>query len=174
MSAVQVSIVGLIVAVAAFGATFWQGTLLRRQIAQNDKINSAHFYQNITVQWIEFDKMLVERADLWPYFHADEPIPDDSRTCAELACMSVMIANMAELCVTSEDVLGDFSGDWDSYFAYVYEHSPYFQTFWMRYGSMWSPRVNQSFIVNPPDFGEQSIHEIFRRPERSAVQHVAG
>ncbi|GIE87073.1 hypothetical protein [Actinoplanes regularis] len=164
MSGLQVSVVGLIVAVAAFWATFWQGTLLRRQIAQNAKINSAHFYQNITVRWLEFDKFLVERADLWPYFHADLPVPDDSKTCAELACMSVMMANMAEMCVTSEDVLGEYAGDWDSYFAYVYEHSPYFQTFWMQYGSMWSARVNQSFVRNPPNFGDQALKEIFLRP----------
>jgi len=172
MSALQVSIVGLIVAVAAFGTTFWQGTLLRRQIAQSAKVSSAHFYQNITVQWLEFDKFLVERADLWPYFHADVPVPEDSKTCAELACTSVMIANMAELCVTSEDMLGEYSGDWESYFAYVYDHSPYFQTFWMQFGSMWSARVNQSFVKNPPDFGDQALKEIFPHPEAQAFQHA--
>lgn len=86
--------------------------MLRRQIAQNANSISAHFYQNITARWLEFDKFLAERADLWPYFHADIPILDHEKTCVELACISVMMANMAEMCVTSEDVLGGYAGDW--------------------------------------------------------------
>jgi hypothetical protein len=128
-------------------AALWQGYLLRRQIANTQNVSSAQFYQNITVQWIEFDKFCIDRPHLWAYFHADKPAADDGGDHADLACMAAAIANLAEICVNSKAVLGPYSGDWERYFRFVYLHGPYFRDFWQEYRSLWSDEVGAVFLT---------------------------
>lgn len=148
MNAVVLSIAGTVVALAALGAALWQGHLLKRQIAHAEHVSNAQFYQNITVQWIEFDKFLIDRSHLWPYFHTDEPAPPgEPEDRADLACMAAAMGNLAEICVNSKTVLGPYTGDWERYFRFVYLHGPYFRQFWAKYHSMWSAEVGAVFLT---------------------------
>jgi hypothetical protein len=127
--ALGIGAAGVLIALAALGGTFWQGHLLRRQLLQAEQISSAQFYQSITVQWIEFDKIFIDRPELWGYFHADRPAPADGSDHGDLVGMATAIANLAEMCINCQAVLGPLSGDWERYFRYVYLHSPFFRDF---------------------------------------------
>jgi hypothetical protein len=144
VNAVILGIAGIVIAMAALAAALWQGTLLRRQLTHASEVSSAQFYQNITVQWLEVNRVWLEHPRLWAYFHADEQPPDDDQ--AELMCMGATVANLAEICVNSKRVLGEYSGDWERYFRYVYLHSPFFQDFWRRHSVLWPGDVGRVFL----------------------------
>ena len=61
---------GIVVAVAAMCGTLWQGHLLRRQLAQTEQISRSQFYHDITLRFVELNRLFVERPELWKYFHA--------------------------------------------------------------------------------------------------------
>lgn len=149
MNTVILGIAGVVVALAALGATLWQGYLLRRQLSHAEKVSHAQFYQNITVQWLEYDKIWLDRPHLWAYFHADKPAPGGEQ--AELMCMAATIANLAEICVNSEDVLGGYSGDWEKYFRFIYLHGPFFRQFWQQFSTLWPAAVGRMFATPVAD-----------------------
>ncbi|WP_305783952.1 hypothetical protein [Symbioplanes lichenis] len=159
MIAVMIGLAGVAVALAALGAALWQGTLLRRQLSHAGRVSNAQFYQTITVQWLEFDKFLIDRPRLWPYFHANLPVPEDEGEHAELLCMAAFMANMAEIGVNSKAMLGPLSGDWEKYFRFVYGNSPFFRYFWGRYKSMWSDEVDAVFTTPVPGFPFEKVPE---------------
>jgi hypothetical protein len=148
---------GVVIALAAFGATFWQGYLLRRQVAQAEQISSAQFYQNITVQWIEFDKIFIDRPQLWAYFHADKPVPEDGGDHADLVGMATVIANLAEMRVNCQAVLGSYSDEWERYFRFVYLHGPFFRDFWQQYSHLWSDEVGRVFLTEIPELEPSAL-----------------
>lgn len=152
MYATVLSVTGAAVALAALGAALWQGHLLRRQVGHAELVSSAQFYQNITVQWIEFDKFCIDRPHLWAYFHGDKPPPEHEKDHTELICMASAIANLAEICVNSKTVLGPYSGDWERYFHFVYVRGPFFRDFWRKYKVLWSEDVNKVFTMPIPGF----------------------
>ncbi|GIJ45010.1 hypothetical protein Val02_18960 [Virgisporangium aliadipatigenens] len=147
MSAVIISVAGVVVAVAALVAALWQGYLLRRQVAHAEQVSNAQFYQNITIQWIEFDKIFIERPHLWSYFHGGKPVIEDGGDHADLISVATAIANLAEMCVNCQVVLGSYSGDWERYFRFVYLNSPFFREFWGKHSSMWSNAVDRAFVT---------------------------
>ncbi|MEU4689178.1 hypothetical protein [Actinoplanes sp. NPDC023714] len=147
MTSIIISVAGVLVALGALGTTLWQVILLRRQLQHAAQVSSAQFYQNITVQWLEFDKVWLDRPQLWAYFHGDKPPPEEELVKVELMCMSATLSNLAEISVVSEDVLGQYSGDWERYFRYVYVHSPFFRVFWEKYRSLWPKQVSDVFLT---------------------------
>jgi hypothetical protein len=155
LNTVILGLAGVVVALAALGATLWQGYLLRRQLAHSEHVSSAQFYTNITVQWIEFDKFCIDRPHLWAYFHAGKPAPRDDGDHADLVGMAAAIANLAEICVNSKAVLGPYSGDWERYFRLVYLRGEFFRDFWDEYSNLWSDEVGRVFLTPIPGVDPQ-------------------
>ncbi|MDH6502437.1 hypothetical protein [Streptomyces sp. SAI-149] len=140
-----VTLVGFAVGWLALGAAFWQGYLLRRQVAHGETLSRAHLYREITRLFVDLDMFMIDHADLRPYFFEAQALPEDSEQRSRVIGAAEMIADVAESCTAVEDVLGELSSSWDRYFQYVFANSPALQFYWREFGEFYPPRVWRSF-----------------------------
>lgn len=139
-----------VIAISAMFATLWQGILLRRQVRHGENLSRSQLYQQIAQQFIRLDEFFVDHPDLRPYFYADKLPPTDGPGRERVLATAELIADVAESCVATDDVLGATqAGGWDKYFRYVYNLSPALRQYWQELGHLYPDDVWRCFAVEP-------------------------
>lgn len=134
------------VAVFAMLATLWQGVLLRRQVRHGENVSRSQLYQEIAQQFIQLDRIFVENPHLRPYFYRDQQQPSTGRDREQVIAAAELMADLAESCVATADVLGARqAGDWDQYFRHVFARSPALREYWTEYGYLYPQSVWDCF-----------------------------
>jgi SAM-dependent methyltransferase len=143
--ALGLAILGVVVAAIAAGGAIWQASLLRKQLASDNTVRRASFYQEITKLILQLDYIFVENPAWRPYFYEDQ-VPPDSQVEGQLLSLSEYIADIAESCTAAEEALPELLGDWDDFFNYLYRNSPVLRRYWADFGHLYPARVARCFI----------------------------
>ena len=145
MLALGIAIMGVVVATAAAAGAIWQASLLRKQLARDDHVRRASFYQEIVKLILQIDYIFVENPAWRPCFYENQA-PPDTKVEGQLLSLSEYIADIAESCSAAEEALPELLGDWDDYFNYLYRNSPVLRRYWADFGHLYPAGVVRKLL----------------------------
>jgi hypothetical protein len=128
-------------------AAVWQVALIKRQLSTHEEVRRASFYKEITVLFLDFDKLLFENPEMRPYFASNKSVPTGIEGHRVMA-LAEYIVDLAETCVAAESALPELAGDWDDAFRSYYDASPALRQFWQDRGHLY-PELVKTALLGP-------------------------
>ena len=124
MGVEELTIIGLVVATLASSAAAGQFALLRHQTRHSANMAIATLYQEMSRQFIDFDKYFAAQPWLHPYFYSNRDIPKYESSRITVMMTAEMVCDLAELCFETNRLLRDLKTGLDNYFFSMYATSP--------------------------------------------------
>lgn len=111
----------------------------------------AQAYQGLVDIEVRVDQLLMKDPELWPYFHDNEDLPEDTVMRTKAIVLAEMLVNLADA-VANQKMRHPLPWkskstweSWQTYFESLYANSPAVREFWRRYHHWYPQGVERLF-----------------------------